>query len=75
MSAKRKIAVLVGDGMGDEPVAALGGRTPLQVAAIPAIRRAAARGHVQLVRTVPEPGTASLALLGLGALLRRRRRN
>ena len=73
MSAKRKIAVLVGDGMGDEPVAALGGRTPLQVAAIPAIRRAAALGRVQLVRTVPPglaPGSdvANMGLLGYNAL-------
>jgi 2,3-bisphosphoglycerate-independent phosphoglycerate mutase len=72
MSAKRKIAVLVGDGMGDEPVAALGGRTPLQVAAIPAIRRVAALGQVQLVHTVPAglaPGSdvANMGLLGYNA--------
>ena len=73
MSAKRKIAVLVGDGMGDEPVAALHGKTPLQVADIPAIRRVAALGHVQLVRTVPDglaPGSdvANMGLLGYNAL-------
>jgi 2,3-bisphosphoglycerate-independent phosphoglycerate mutase len=72
MSAKRKIAVLVGDGMGDEPVAALRGRTPLQAADIPTIRRVAALGHVQLVRTVPEglsPGSdvANMGLLGYNA--------
>ncbi len=72
MSAKRKMAVLVGDGMGDEPVAALGGKTPLQAADIPAIRRAAALGRVQLVRTVPEglsPGSdvANMGLLGYNA--------
>lgn len=72
MSAKRKIAVLVGDGMGDEPVAALGGRTPLQVADIPSIRRVASLGHAQLVRTVPEglsPGSdvANMGLLGYNA--------
>ena len=63
---------MVGDGMGDEPVAALGGRTPLQVADIPNVRRAAALGHVQLVRTVPEglaPGSdvANMGLLGYNA--------
>ena len=72
MSAKRKIAVLVGDGMGDEPVAALGGRTPLQAADIPNVRRAAALGHMQLVHTVPDglsPGSdvANMGLLGYNA--------
>ena len=72
MSAKRKIAVLVGDGMGDEPVAALGGRTPLQAADIPNVRRAAALGHVQLVHTVPDglsPGSdvANMGLMGYNA--------
>jgi 2,3-bisphosphoglycerate-independent phosphoglycerate mutase len=72
MNARRKIAVLVGDGMGDEPVATLGGKTPLQVARIPAIRRVAALGHVQLVRTVPDglaPGSdvANMGLLGYNA--------
>ena len=72
MSAKRKIAVLVGDGMGDEPVAALHGKTPLQVADIPTIRRVAALGHVQLVHTVPDglaPGSdvANMGLLGYNA--------
>lgn len=73
MSAKRKIAVLVGDGMGDEPVAVLGCKTPLQAADIPAIRRVAALGHVQLVHTVPQglaPGSdvANMGLLGYNAL-------
>ena len=72
MSASRKIAVLVGDGMGDEPVAVLGGKTPLQVARIPATRRVAALGHVQLVHTVPAglaPGSdvANMGLLGYNA--------
>jgi len=72
MSAKRKIAVLVGDGMGDEPVAVLGGRTPLQVADIPSIRRVAGLGQVRLVHTVPDglaPGSdvANMGLLGYNA--------
>ena len=58
--------------MGDEPVGALRGRTPLQVADIPSIRRVAALGHVQLVYTVPEglaPGSdvANMGLLGYNA--------
>ena len=72
MSARRKIAVLVGDGMGDEPLAVLGGRTPLQAAGISSIRRVAALGRVQLVRTVPDglsPGSdvANMGLLGYDA--------
>lgn len=72
MNPKRKIAVLVGDGMGDEPVAELGGRTPLQVAGIPTLRRVAALGQVQMVHTVPEglaPGSdvANMGLLGYNA--------
>lgn len=72
MSVKRKIAVLVGDGMGDEPVAALGGRTPLAVARNPWMRRVAGLGRRLLVRTVPEglkPGSdvANMGLLGYDA--------
>ncbi|MDD2241054.1 MAG: cofactor-independent phosphoglycerate mutase [Kiritimatiellae bacterium] len=73
MNTRRKIAVLVGDGMGDEPVQELGDKTPLQVADIPSIRRVAALGQVLLVHTVPEgmaPGSdvANMGLLGYNAL-------
>jgi len=67
---KRKIIVLVGDGMGDYPVEELGGRTPLQAARIPHIRRLAAAGDRRMVQTVPvsglSPGSdvANLSLLG-----------
>ena len=58
--------------MGDEPVAALGGRTPLQVADMPNVRRVAALGRAQLVHTVPDglsPGSdvANMGLLGYNA--------
>lgn len=61
--------MLVGDGMGDYPVPELGGRTPLQAADIPNIRRLAAAGTVRLIKTVPEglaPGSdvANLSLMG-----------
>ncbi|MBN1670445.1 MAG: cofactor-independent phosphoglycerate mutase [Kiritimatiellae bacterium] len=64
-----KVAVLVGDGMGDYPLDALGGRTPLQAARIPNMRRAAAAGTTCLITTAPagmKPGSdvANLSLLG-----------
>lgn len=68
--SRRKIVVLVGDGMGDYPVEELGGRTPLQAANIPHIRRLAAAGEVRMVQTVPRSGlppgsdVANLSLLG-----------
>jgi 2,3-bisphosphoglycerate-independent phosphoglycerate mutase len=67
-----KIVVLVGDGMGDYPVDVLGGKTPLQAANIPVIRKIAAAGEVRMVQTVPDgmpPGSdvANLALLGYDA--------
>ncbi len=73
MTNRRKIAVLVGDGMGDEPVQELGDKTPLQVADIPSTRRVAGLGQVLLVHTVPDglaPGSdvANMGLLGYNAL-------
>lgn len=64
-----KYVFLVGDGMGDYPVPALGHRTPLQAAHMPHIRRIAAAGRLTMVQTVvPElpPGSdvANLSLLG-----------
>lgn len=65
----RKRVLLVPDGMADEPQAALGGKTPLEAAATPAMDDLARRGVCGLVRTVPAgmtPGSdvASLAVLG-----------
>ncbi|MDU9050336.1 MAG: cofactor-independent phosphoglycerate mutase [Candidatus Electrothrix sp. Rat3] len=64
-----KYILLIGDGMGDTPVPALGGRTPLEAADKPAIDRLCAAAEPLLVRTVPEgypPGSdvANLSLLG-----------
>ena len=69
MKSRRTIAMLIGDGMGDYPLRELGGRTPLQAARIPNIRRLAAAGTVNLVKTVPDglsPGSdvAILSLMG-----------
>lgn len=64
-----KFAILIGDGMGDRPVASLGGKTPLQAASIPNIRMAAGAGVTHLIKTVPEdmqPGSdvANLSMMG-----------
>lgn len=67
-----KIVILLGDGMGDYPVETLGGRSPLQAAEAPNMRRIAAAGTTRMVQTVPEslpPGSdvANLAFLGYDA--------
>jgi 2,3-bisphosphoglycerate-independent phosphoglycerate mutase len=64
-----KYILLVGDGMGDLPVAELGNKTPLEAARKPAMDRLAREGELLLVRTVPAgypPGSdvANLSLLG-----------
>lgn len=50
-----KYVVCVPDGCADEPVAALGGRTPLQAAHTPTLDALAARGEVGLAAVIP-PG-------------------
>ena len=67
-----KYAFLVGDGMADEPIAELGGKTPLEAAQTPHMDRIAALGRVGRVKTVPDglpPGSdvANLSLLGYDA--------
>ena len=48
-----KYLVLIGDGMADYPLEALGGKTPLMVARTPNMDALAQRGKVGLVRTIP----------------------
>lgn len=64
-----KYILLIGDGMGDVPIAALHNRTPLEAAATPTMDRLAPQAEMLRVRTVPEgypPGSdvANLSLLG-----------
>jgi 2,3-bisphosphoglycerate-independent phosphoglycerate mutase len=64
-----KHVILVGDGMADYPVEALGGQTPLEVAHTPWMDRMAREGVLGRVRTIPPgfpPGSdiASLVILG-----------
>ena len=65
----RKYIVILGDGMADMPVDALGGKTPLEVADKPHIDALCAKGELGLVKTVPDgmkPGSdvANLAVMG-----------
>lgn len=64
-----KYIVILGDGMADEPLEALGGRTPLDYAGTPAMDALASAGELGMVRTVPlnmKPGSdvANLAVMG-----------
>lgn len=64
-----KYVIVLGDGMADEPIEELGGKTPLEYAETPAMDDLAGRSQVGLVHTIPEgmkPGsdTANLAVLG-----------
>jgi len=64
-----KYVILVGDGMGDYPVAELGGRTPLEAAHTPHLDRLAGCGLSGLVQTIPEgmeagSDIANMSLLG-----------
>ena len=64
-----KYVVILGDGMADEPLAALGGKTPLDYANTPCMDRMACQGTMGLVQNVPEgmaPGSdvANLSVLG-----------
>ena len=64
-----KYLVVLGDGMADEPIEALGGKTPLEYAETPNLDRLAGLSEIGAVHTVPEgmkPGsdTANLSVLG-----------
>ena len=64
-----KRIIILGDGMADEPIAALGNRTPLQAADTPYMDLLARKGKNGLLNTVPDgfsPGSeiANLSVLG-----------
>ena len=64
-----KYIIVLGDGMADEPMDVLGGKTPLEVAKKPAIDELAKKGEVGMASMVPEgmsPGsdTANLSVCG-----------
>ncbi len=64
-----KYIVILGDGMADRPIEALGNETPLAYAKTPMMDELAAKGEIGMVHTVPDgmsPGsdTANLSVLG-----------
>jgi 2,3-bisphosphoglycerate-independent phosphoglycerate mutase len=65
-----KYIVILGDGMADYPIDALGGKTPLEAASTPNIDALAARSFLGMARTVkpgfpPGSDIANMAVLGL----------
>lgn len=64
-----KYIVVLGDGMADEPIAELGGKTPLEYAKTPTMDKYSKMSEIGMVHTIPEgmsPGsdTANLSVLG-----------
>ncbi|HWQ63502.1 MAG TPA: cofactor-independent phosphoglycerate mutase [Methanospirillum sp.] len=64
-----KYLIVLGDGMADEPIAELGGKTPLEVAETPFMDQIVREGAMGLLKTVPDgyqPGSdiANLGVLG-----------
>ena len=63
-----KYVIILGDGMADYPVEALGGKTPLAVANKPMMDYLASKGEVGLVKTVPDGFTPGSDVANLGVL-------
>lgn len=64
-----KYIVVLGDGMADEPIEELGGKTPLEYADTPTMDKYSKMSEIGMVHTIPDgmsPGsdTANLAVLG-----------
>ena len=64
-----KYLVILGDGMADEPIEKLGGKTPIEYAETPNLDRLSKMSEIGMVHTIPDgmkPGsdTANLSVLG-----------
>ena len=64
-----KYVIVLGDGMADYPIDAIGGMTPLEYAKTPTLDMLSAKSEIGLVHTIPEgmsPGsdTANLSVIG-----------
>ena len=69
-----KYIVILGDGMSDEPISALGGKTPLEAARTPVMDELAGKGELGMVQNVPagmSPGSevANLSVMGYDPLV------
>ncbi|MDD1711199.1 MAG: cofactor-independent phosphoglycerate mutase [Methanoregulaceae archaeon] len=60
--------VILGDGMADEPLSELGGKTPLEYARTPNMDRIAREGTMGMVRTIPDGYEAGSDIANLGIL-------
>lgn len=68
-----KYIIVLGDGMADEPIAALDGKTPLEAANTPVMDELASKGELGMVQNVPagmSPGSevANLSVMGYDPL-------
>lgn len=64
-----KYVIVLGDGMADEPIEALGGKTPLEYAATPTMDEMARSPRSELAHTIPEgmkPGSDTANPVGTG---------
>ena len=66
--SRRKTIIFLGDGMADEPVAELGGRTPLQAARTPGMDRIAREGRSGTLLTLPEGFPTSSEVANMSVL-------
>jgi len=69
MVISMKYIIVLGDGMADEPIESLGGKTPLEYAGTPAMDALSRKSEIGMVHTIPDgmkPGsdTANLSVLG-----------
>jgi len=69
MNIDKKIVILLGDGMADYPIEALGNKTPLEAARTTHMDLLARTGILGMIKTVPEgmsPGSdiANLSIFG-----------
>ena len=66
-----KYIVMLGDGMADYPIEALGGRTPLEAAKKPNIDKLARGGEMGMVKTVPDGKALCRGMGGKRGILHR----